>query len=376
MGHLTEDMTRLRDEIGTLKDRRVAFVGELQSDVAALRDDVESMQLRFSNNHSELARETKDGLAAFVAGLKTDVSQMTRGFRNDRFEMAKNTKMELEGFVTDIKDYVNALSDEVFDLQEGFQDAHAAMAHKLRDNLGAFASNLKTDVTRMLEGFFSARTETAQDMNTDLRAFTDGLEKYVSELAKKAEQMQAGFRHDHADMAQKVKDNLGSFVSNLKENVEHMISGFGRDRFDMAREGRIDREIFLSGLRQSLSESRKDIADLRAEFAADIEGARQAWVEASPIAAKLETKVKQPAAKPGKRKDTTPAKKDEAQIFPDDLTQISGIGPGRQSILNTAGIHTFAQLAKKTPVELMAALGKMGKAAGVEKWIEQAKEMV
>jgi len=218
--------------------------------------------------------------------------------------------------------------------------------------LQTFSSGLSVDVTRMLEGFLNHRSETAEKTEAGLRAFMNGLKRDVSD-------MQTGFRTDHAEMTRRMKGNLGDFVSALKEHAEQMESSFGRDRLDMAREGRIGREVFLSEVRKTVSDLGHRVADLRATFATDIENAHRAWAGTSA---------------PGK-KDAGPVEKARKGTS-DDLTQISGIGPGRQSRLNAVGLFTLEQLAASTPTVLKAALGKMDAAAEVEKWIEQAKALV
>jgi predicted flap endonuclease-1-like 5' DNA nuclease len=59
----------------------------------------------------------------------------------------------------------------------------------------------------------------------------------------------------------------------------------------------------------------------------------------------------------------------------DDLTEILGIGPVYASRLNSAGIHSFAQLARQTPERLHEILGPRSAMANAEEWISQAKEM-
>ena len=59
----------------------------------------------------------------------------------------------------------------------------------------------------------------------------------------------------------------------------------------------------------------------------------------------------------------------------DDLTKVEGIGPKVQGLLNEAGIHTFADLAAKTPEELDAILdaaGSIYKAMEEGSWPKQA----
>ena len=59
----------------------------------------------------------------------------------------------------------------------------------------------------------------------------------------------------------------------------------------------------------------------------------------------------------------------------DDLTAIRGIGIVTQNRLNQAGIKSYAQLAHTEPEELRKILSDPRRGAGVEKWIERAREL-
>jgi len=58
----------------------------------------------------------------------------------------------------------------------------------------------------------------------------------------------------------------------------------------------------------------------------------------------------------------------------DDLRKIEGIGPKINAALNAAGIHTFEELAAKTPAELQTILDNAGfsRINNPETWHEQA----
>ena len=63
----------------------------------------------------------------------------------------------------------------------------------------------------------------------------------------------------------------------------------------------------------------------------------------------------------------------EAPLIPDDLKLIEGIGPKISSLLNAAGIYTFAQLAATPVADLQAILDKAGLRLGnPATWPEQA----
>lgn len=63
-----------------------------------------------------------------------------------------------------------------------------------------------------------------------------------------------------------------------------------------------------------------------------------------------------------------------APAEPDDLTQITGIGPKTATVLHNAGVDTYAQLAAKTEDELWEILNNAGLrlAQGLATWNEQA----
>jgi molybdopterin-containing oxidoreductase family membrane subunit len=63
------------------------------------------------------------------------------------------------------------------------------------------------------------------------------------------------------------------------------------------------------------------------------------------------------------------------EISPEDLTKISGIGPGIQMRLNQAGIYTYAQLARTTHEQLRKALGKFAQLVDTYDWIGDARNL-
>jgi predicted flap endonuclease-1-like 5' DNA nuclease len=79
-------------------------------------------------------------------------------------------------------------------------------------------------------------------------------------------------------------------------------------------------------------------------------------------------------AKSGSRAATTP-RPAPAHRPGDNLTVISGIGLGRQQILNRIGIHTFADLAKCDPERIRHALGPSAHLVNVDGWVQEAKRL-
>ncbi len=84
-----------------------------------------------------------------------------------------------------------------------------------------------------------------------------------------------------------------------------------------------------------------------------------------------------PAPAPGRRER---AADNAAANSPDEsssghLTAIRGIGIATENRLYKAGIKSYGQLARASPEDVRAILGKFAGGASVEKWIAQAKQL-
>ena len=79
MGVLTEDMTRLRDEVDGLRRARGNLSKELVRNAKKRRNAVAVMERGFHKTHAEMAAKTRRELIAFVSGLKTNVSKAPNG---------------------------------------------------------------------------------------------------------------------------------------------------------------------------------------------------------------------------------------------------------------------------------------------------------
>ena len=83
MGNLTNDMTRLREEIDKLRSSRGALMHELAQDVRGLKSSVASLLSEFASAHSDMAMNSKKSRVAFVSGIKELVAGMKRDMQND-----------------------------------------------------------------------------------------------------------------------------------------------------------------------------------------------------------------------------------------------------------------------------------------------------
>ena len=257
--------------------------------------------------------------------------------------------------------FINGLMHNVAEMQSNFRDAHAEMSRELRQTLD------DNEAKRMQES-----------MDSHGQRITE-----ITDRKRKVDETLTDFRNTHAEMASKTKDDLSTFVSNLKENVVQMHETFRDAHAEMSRElrqtlndneaKRMQVAMDSHGERTSfVSDLSETVAGMRQEFAEEIEGVHQAWFGQAP----RERTTKKETKRKSREEEVKAEPEKPEELIPDDLTEIQGIGHSRQEILNEAGFYTFAQFAKSTPEDLKRALGEMSKFVDVEKWIEQAKELV
>ena len=83
MGNLTDDMTRLRGEIDTLRGSREALIQNLSRDTKGMKSSVAAMLGDFSKEHADMARRSRKSRVLFVSGVKKKVFKMKRDMQND-----------------------------------------------------------------------------------------------------------------------------------------------------------------------------------------------------------------------------------------------------------------------------------------------------
>ena len=83
MGRLTEDMTRLHDEIGGLRNAREVLTKDLEAFADDLREGVSAMRAHLRNAHSEMAQTAKAGREAFTSGLRESIAGLRHEFAAD-----------------------------------------------------------------------------------------------------------------------------------------------------------------------------------------------------------------------------------------------------------------------------------------------------
>ncbi len=83
MGNLTDDMTRLRGEINTLRSNRGALMFDLAQNVIGIKSSVASLLSDFSRSHADMAATSKKQRFAFVTDVKEKVAGMKDEMQTD-----------------------------------------------------------------------------------------------------------------------------------------------------------------------------------------------------------------------------------------------------------------------------------------------------
>jgi len=120
MGRLTDDMTRLSDEIATLDRTRETCLEGIKDTVATLRAGASEMQADFRKEHAAMADRAKSDLSGFVSGLKETVGDLQTRFGHERTAMAKKTKADTTAAVLGVREAVNGLKGAVADMRQEF----------------------------------------------------------------------------------------------------------------------------------------------------------------------------------------------------------------------------------------------------------------
>jgi len=105
-------------------------------------------------------------------------------------------------------------------------------------------------------------TEDMTRLRGEIGSLHEAREARLADLARGTAEMRSGFRSALSHMARNAKVCRAEFVSGLKH---------------MARNAKVCRVEFMSGVKHSVDTLKRNVGNLRHEFAADLMGARQAW---------------------------------------------------------------------------------------------------
>jgi len=83
MGVLTDDLTRLRNEVLAWQSARQGLIHDLEQETEDRRADVSRMLAGFSKNFGAVARRTKADRLGSISDLKRTVTDLLTGVRTD-----------------------------------------------------------------------------------------------------------------------------------------------------------------------------------------------------------------------------------------------------------------------------------------------------
>lgn len=78
MNRLTNDMTRLRMEIGSMQAVRASLMKDVQNSAIRNRNDVNGMRKDFRAQHARTAKQAKSERLAFLSGVSRQVSAIRK----------------------------------------------------------------------------------------------------------------------------------------------------------------------------------------------------------------------------------------------------------------------------------------------------------
>lgn len=163
----------------------------------------------------------------------------------------------------------------------------------------------------------------------------------------------------------------GSLLTQVKKVTEPLLAEARRQVEALEEELRQYQRRY-DNLKDETDSMRRTADQLRAELAAEREREASLMVQLEERPAEKPAEMLEKAEKPEKpRSRFTPA----TWQTRDDLTLISGIGPGIQKKLNQLGIYTFQQIAEFTPEDIenvTRALKVFKGRIGRDNWIGQA----
>ena len=96
-------------------------------------------------------------------------------------------------------------------------------------------------------------------------------------LGNRVSEMIAGFQRNREEMAEKSKAELAQSRADRESTISEVITWFQLDRQEMGQQTKAERREFVSSVKEAVAALRQNTAKLRAEFSADILGARTAW---------------------------------------------------------------------------------------------------
>ena len=115
MGNLTDDMTRLRGEVDSLRRTRGALMQGLAHGASDLAAAVTAMRADFTAAHAAMAKQTRGEREAFVAAVNSEVNSLLGVFSQDRGDMARKEGHDRGVFLSEMRRQVMGMRKETAD---------------------------------------------------------------------------------------------------------------------------------------------------------------------------------------------------------------------------------------------------------------------
>lgn len=396
MGRMTDDMTRLCDEILAGRGVRADFLANVKDAVGNIKEETADMRAGFRESHENMAAGMRVAFADGVEQIKQRVSELRRQNANTRQATRQSFEEMAREQRTERNDYINDLADTVTTMLDGFLSARADMAAETQAGLGAFCDGLRRDAAALKEesgnlmaAIRKVQSEAARDSREERLSFLAGQVAFVNQFMDEVADTMAGIRRYQENAASEARAHRQQFVYELKAKVAGQQTRFSNDRHLMSQEMMDQFKSFDQDIKLHVKELKAAVEDMLREFSDDLAGARAAWgqrkapaTSAAPSKPKQEKTVKKapvmeaepPEPEPDQSEEKWPADEPKESVL-DTLTVIKGIGPRLQSKLYLAGVHTYADLAEMDPAKLREILGQVARTANVEGWIKQAKKL-
>lgn len=192
MGHFTEDMGRLRDEIESDRIARQTLIAETREEISAsahafmteLKDRVETLQSQFRADFAGMAQSNRAERNAFVTHLSTDVANLrveaaaqreaSRQAFNDATAAARSERASQNA----------AMREDVAQLQDGFRRARGEMATEVRAAGQAFVSDIVNAVTGLRQDTIQLVDQLTRERASARAAWRGGMPKAVPPVVR------------------------------------------------------------------------------------------------------------------------------------------------------------------------------------------------
>jgi hypothetical protein len=115
MGNLTDDMTRLRGKVDSLRRVRGAMMQDLTDGARDLTAAVAAMRADFTFAHAAMAKQTRGERDIFVGAMIDEVNSLLSVFFNARNDAARRGRHDREVFLSNVKKQVMGMCKETAD---------------------------------------------------------------------------------------------------------------------------------------------------------------------------------------------------------------------------------------------------------------------